>query len=477
MSIGIITCVYGDFDALFPLPPDHGFDEAVCVTDNPRLCVEGWTTVLFPPVYPSMGIAAKFPRCFPELFLNTDSSVWIDASFRIKSYDELTAFLDPQHIILRKPSEEHQQRQEVPLYEGQNYTEPLSFKEWALQHLEKGEIVLLKHPEGRDCAYQEANHGKRLMWKPKYREYPLDEQVVAYKEDGMPSNNGLWAVGYMARHHSATAYELSLKWWKEILKWGPLCQVSLPYVLWKHKWSLSAPFYKKIVEWEQFNGGNVFGIASDGITPLIKYHPYLENYQHLTELEEIIQISQEPTLSVIVVDNFYKDPDKVREVALESEFIEDLRYYKGRRSFKNYRPLSIKRKIEDLLGKRITDWEGQGHNGKFQYCIAEDPVVYHWDNQKYAAIVFLNPDAPYEAGTSLFASKSTNRTHRDDTTLEDPFGGGFYDKTKFKLVDQIGNVYNRMIIFDAGCVHAASEYFGTDVTNSRLFQIFFFNTE
>jgi hypothetical protein len=35
---------------------------------------------------------------------------------------------------------------------------------------------------------------------------------------------------------------------------------------------------------------------------------------------------------IFVVDNFYTNPYSVREYALQQEFIEDLRYYKGKRT-------------------------------------------------------------------------------------------------------------------------------------------------
>ena len=49
------------------------------------------------------------------------------------------------------------------------------------------------------------------------------------------------------------------------------------------------------------------------------------------------------------------------------------------------------------------------------------------------------------------------------------------NKENWETVDSIGNVYNRLVIFNAQYIHAVSEYFGEDITNSRLFQLFFFN--
>ena len=57
------------------------------------------------------------------------------------------------------------------------------------------------------------------------------------------------------------------------------------------------------------------------------------------------------------------------------------------------------------------------------------------------------------------------------------FRNGFLDSTEFDLVDTIGNVYNRLILFDAQIIHAAATYFGTTKENSRLFQLFFFDLE
>ena len=34
------------------------------------------------------------------------------------------------------------------------------------------------------------------------------------------------------------------------------------------------------------------------------------------------------------------------------------------------------------------------------------PIVYHNDGQTWAAMLYLNPDAPYSTGTSLYAHKN-----------------------------------------------------------------------
>jgi hypothetical protein len=115
-------------------------------------------------------------------------------------------------------------------------------------------------------------------------------------------------------------------------------------------------------------------------------------------------------------------------------------------------------------------------NGRYQYCVPEDRLVYHYDSQTWAAMIYLTPDAPYPTGTSFYAHRQSRIRHVDEhPQSNDCFAGGFYDSTKFELVDTIGNVYNRLVIFDARLYHAATGYFGKTIDDARLFQIFFFD--
>jgi len=79
-------------------------------------------------------------------------------------------------------------------------------------------------------------------------------------------------------------------------------------------------------------------------------------------------------------------------------------------------------------------------------------------------VLYLTPDAPVTSGTGLYRPKEGG--------LND-----MYDMTKWELVDRIGNVFNRMIIFNSQQYHISMDYFGTSKENGRLFQTFFFNTE
>jgi glycosyltransferase involved in cell wall biosynthesis len=182
---------------------------------------------------------------------------------------------------------------------------------------------------------------------------------------------------------------------------------------------------------------------------------------------------QRPRL--FVVDNFYANPDAVREFALAQEFQQDLRWYKGLRTTTVYRPPGIKEAFERIIGQKITVFEEHGYNGVFQLCNAQDPQVYHYDQQSWAAMIYLTPNAPIESGTRLHRSRLNGTRDSRESNVDDAFNGDFYDGTKFDVVDSVANVYNRLIIMDARCIHSAGPYFGNNETNSRLTHLFFFD--
>ena len=185
-------------------------------------------------------------------------------------------------------------------------------------------------------------------------------------------------------------------------------------------------------------------------------------------------LNRKPHKTVWVVDDFYQDPHAVREFAMKQKFSENPECHKGSRTEEQFFVPGTKEAFERIMGIKIEECESHGMNGRFQYCTAEDPLVYHCDLQRWAAMIYLTPDAPYHTGTNLYAHKNRMRNSRQGD-IDSCFTGGYYDSTKFDLVDSIGNVFNRLFIFDAQSIHAASQYFGQTMTDSRLFQIFFFD--
>jgi hypothetical protein len=178
--------------------------------------------------------------------------------------------------------------------------------------------------------------------------------------------------------------------------------------------------------------------------------------------------------SFIVVDDFYKHPDKVRVFALLQNFQAHPDYHKGKRTDAVYRFPNLQLRFEEILGCKIKNWREHGVNCCFQSCLAGDQLVYHIDTQQYAGILYLTPDSPPEAGTTFYRSKTTKKMKLNND-FHDVFKTGLLDKTQFDVVDVVGNKYNRLVLFDAQMIHAASEYFGNSIENGRLFQMFFFD--
>ena len=181
--------------------------------------------------------------------------------------------------------------------------------------------------------------------------------------------------------------------------------------------------------------------------------------------------------SFVVVDNFYDDVDSVRKFALSQHFQYNPDYHKGKRTNETFKFDEVKERFESILNCKIKNWNDYGVSGCFQYCVGGDQLVYHYDIQEYAAIIFLTPDAPPQTGTSFYRSKHTKKMRFKQNEYDTVFRHGFLDSTEFDLVDVVGNVYNRVVLFDAQMFHAASNYFGNTINNGRLFQIFFFDLE
>lgn len=188
-----------------------------------------------------------------------------------------------------------------------------------------------------------------------------------------------------------------------------------------------------------------------------------------------LAINTQKKKRLFVVDNFYVNPNEIRNYALGVEYSPDIRFYKGMRSTQQHIFQGTKEAFENIMGEKITRFEDHIMCGRFQICTAEDPIVFHYDDQKWAAMIYLSPDAPYDCGTSLLAHKATNIRGADDSNSDLAFTGGFYDKTKFSVVDTVGSVFNRLVIFDSRCIHAACQYFGNSKETGRLTHLFFFD--
>ena len=192
----------------------------------------------------------------------------------------------------------------------------------------------------------------------------------------------------------------------------------------------------------------------------------------------IRNISQMVT-KLIIADDFYESPIDVRNFALSQQFDVMGNFPNARtKSFSNQ---NIKDSIQEIIathGGRITYWP-EGYNGAFQFTTAQNRSWIHADDgTTWAAVVYLTPDAPLSGGTGLFRHKATGLSEMPDSKekLNEIYLDA-QDMTKWEIIDRIGNVFNRIVIYRGGIFHTSLDYFGKDKYDGRLFQTFFFSTE
>lgn len=200
--------------------------------------------------------------------------------------------------------------------------------------------------------------------------------------------------------------------------------------------------------------------------------------------------NRNPSCGLLVIDNFYNNPYETRNYILTQEF--SVRgNYPGQRtiSYATEHLKSIIQKYVEPFGGKITQFpipkEDNSdaaciYNGSFQYTTSRDRSWVHIDGyNNWAGVLYLTPNAPLSSGTAFYSFYDGTACKRDMDILDNKDETDKYsqDLTKWKKVDQVGNVFNRLILFNSNRFHMSMDYFGDSKDNGRLFQVFFFSTE
>lgn len=195
---------------------------------------------------------------------------------------------------------------------------------------------------------------------------------------------------------------------------------------------------------------------------------------------------KETEIGIKVFDNFYENPMSLRQWALLQDFTVSGNY-PGLRTkafpFENW-----KTHLEHLMGFKIDTekWNEGSSNGAFQSVPQEATTWVHSDNAwEYSAIIFLNPYAPPNTGTSFYehretGSKQWSEEHAWINTIDTEHNSNNSESCRddvWRRTDTIQNVWNRCLIFKGKLWHSADDYFGWDLESNRLTQTFFFNRE
>ena len=226
---------------------------------------------------------------------------------------------------------------------------------------------------------------------------------------------------------------------------------------------------------------------------------------------------------VIVVDNFYKNPDAIRKYAIErlktksySPFIPQEQQIPGHKSswrttcFQESKdcPFKSSKELIDKLQAIINEeidvdawnatyptnekgtslvtpdealkgmksgkysskwnccfhWKGyQGHAlGEGVHAHSGEDIWSNVDDNGWAGLIYLNPKAPINSGLNLFKNK-LGRDYRHMTPKEE-----------WQLEDSFGAIYNRLILVRGKKPHCGADGFHESLEIGRIFQTLFF---
>jgi hypothetical protein len=162
----------------------------------------------------------------------------------------------------------------------------------------------------------------------------------------------------------------------------------------------------------------------------------------------------------IIIDNFFKNPDVVRERALSKEYIKSSKKtgWKGYRTnindveLVNYiknKLIEIDDKFKNLVINEIYfHYSLESTKDELNGNFAKNRL--HRDETEWAGVVYLTPKPNKNSGTTIY---------NDNTNLED-------------IID---NVYNRYVFYDGKKLHGPQDTFGDSIENARFTLTIFAN--
>jgi hypothetical protein len=199
-------------------------------------------------------------------------------------------------------------------------------------------------------------------------------------------------------------------------------------------------------------------------------------------------------IPAICVDEFYSEPDKIREFALSQTY-----YPCDKGSFPGARTAGLQtldKKFYNSFCQKLFSLFFNLEQTEVRYQVSTafqliQPVdldpnslknlgwVHVDDDVIFAGVIFLTPDIDLNCGTSIF--KLVDKSKIDNSDAKQRF---YKDRTDLNYEEKLqmhrsayietvrfNNVYNRLICFDAESPHGVNSYYSS--TEPRLTQVFF----
>jgi Family of unknown function (DUF6445) len=197
--------------------------------------------------------------------------------------------------------------------------------------------------------------------------------------------------------------------------------------------------------------------------------------------------------SVIILDEFYQDAERIREMALGLEYPDHggKAYYSGR----NSKHALINQGIVDTLSKVVCDRltpAPKSATGHFRIGLAGDMPRQdiHIDPYRdWAGVVYFSRPEDCRGGTTFWRHKRLGiEAMPNDQKAVEGFGYKDYEEMRNRIADEDGvdrskweptmtvpMRFNRCLMFRSWLWHSHAENFGDTIENGRLIQVFFFD--
>jgi hypothetical protein len=198
------------------------------------------------------------------------------------------------------------------------------------------------------------------------------------------------------------------------------------------------------------------------------------------------------SVGLLLIDNFYLDPDSIRSQALKMTFSAQARNLPALRSTATLLSPEAKAIFQSTLGINLAhEAKRIPVNGCFQLMLKSDEKTsyVHADHAaQWAALIYLSLTVKPKGGTVFYRHKLTSLTEMPADNEFNRVAKGFdlsaeelrlllkadrKNPKKWIETDRVEFRYNRFILYNSKLFHKNGKTWGTNLKNGRLTHCFF----
>lgn len=198
-------------------------------------------------------------------------------------------------------------------------------------------------------------------------------------------------------------------------------------------------------------------------------------------------------MNVIVIDDFYQNPEAVRKLALNADYKDVTQLnYPGFQSVKSYSSAALVEKFEKILRRSLDANPVQSTFGKFRIMLREtgSRLKVHLDGGcDWTGVLYLNLPEDCQGGTAFYRHRRTGLEGRVPMGRVRSLGFQDWDSLERSIIEPdtldataweqtmyIGMKFNRLVLFKGNeLFHCHTHSFGSNKGDGRMTQNFFFN--